>query len=175
LTLFETLLPETRYVGEIGLDGGPEYAAYWDDQIKVFAKILELCKLAGGRILSVHSRRAATPVLDVLSKFQDAGPAVLHWFTGNLKELDRAIDLGCWFSVGPAMLAGAKGRSLVAKMPRDRILTESDGPFAQIQGRSALPWEASGANIQLAQLWGVTEADVELQLMVNLRRLVRPA
>lgn len=41
--------------------------------------------------------------------------------------------MGCWFSVGPAMLQGARGTELVARMPRDRVLTESDGPFARLE------------------------------------------
>ncbi len=66
LELFERLLPETRYVGEIGLDGAPEYKPYWSDQMAVFKRILDACRNAGGRILSIHSRRAASAVLDVL-------------------------------------------------------------------------------------------------------------
>ena len=67
LPLFERLLPENRYVGETGLDGGPEYKCHWQDQVAVFTRILELCEKAGGRILTVHSRRAARPVLDALT------------------------------------------------------------------------------------------------------------
>lgn len=37
--------------------------------------------------------------------------------------------MGCWFSVGPAMLAGERGKVLALKMPRDRILTKTDGPL----------------------------------------------
>lgn len=44
LLLFERLLPQVRYVGEIGLDGGPEYKCHWPDQERVFTRILELCE-----------------------------------------------------------------------------------------------------------------------------------
>src|ERR1700679_1017988 len=30
-------------------------------------------------------------------------------------DLDRAVSLGCWFSVGPAMLAGERGQALAAR------------------------------------------------------------
>ncbi|WLS11680.1 TatD family hydrolase (plasmid) [Shinella sumterensis] len=49
--------------------------------------------------------------------------------------------MGCWFSVGPGTIHGQKGRDIVKMIPRDRLLTESDGPFTQIEGRSVLPWE----------------------------------
>ena len=50
----------------------------------------------------------------------------------NITELEEADRLGCWFSVGPAMLRSAKGRELTSRLPRGRILTESDGPFVKL-------------------------------------------
>jgi TatD DNase family protein len=173
LPLFEQMLPRMRYVGEIGLDGGPEYRRHWPDQEQVFSRVLELCARAGGRIMTIHSRRAATPVLDALQARPGAGIAILHWFSGTQKELSRAVDLGCWFSTGPAMLAGEKGRSLVMKMPRDRVLTESDGPFAQVDGRAAWPWDADRAVETLAQIWSQPVNEVRRQLLDNLRRLTK--
>lgn len=172
LPLFERLLPEVRYVGEIGLDGSPEYKRHWRDQLVVFTRILELCAGAGGRILTIHSRRATPPVLDALAAQSGAGTPILHWFSGTQRELVRAADLGCWFSVGPTMLAGGKGRALAAKMPRDRVLTETDGPFAQLEGRAALPWDAEKANEILAELWAEPVTTVRNRLVDNLRRLV---
>jgi len=172
LELFERLLPETRYVGEIGLDGTPEFKRHWADQVAVFDRILAACAGVGGRILSIHSRRAATAVLDRLAEMPNAGMPILHWFTGTQRELERAIELGCWFSVGPAMLASKNGRSLTENMPRDRLLTESDGPFAQVDGRSALPWDSDLVVEALSQLWSVPVSSVQEQLTGNLRRLV---
>jgi TatD DNase family protein len=132
LVLFDTLLPETRYVGEVGLDGTPEYKPFWRDQQKVFDHILASSAKAGGRILTIHSRGAATPVLDALERHPEAGTPILHWFSGTKGELKRAIEIGCWFSVGPAMLKSKKGQEIASAIPRNRILTETDGPFATI-------------------------------------------
>ncbi len=172
LALFDELLPQSRYVGEIGLDGGSELKNTWEVQRRVFDEILRMCGAAGGRILTIHSRRAATPVLECLASREDAGVAVLHWFSGSQRELQRAIDQGCWFSVGPAMLASEKGRAMAAAMPPDRILTESDGPFAQVDGRSLVPWDTAIAERALAEIWGVTAAEAQQRLLGNLRRLV---
>jgi TatD DNase family protein len=68
LALFDNLLPETRYVGEIGLDGAPELRPYWQRQVTVFEHVLARCSAAGGRIMSIHSRRASGAVLDYLEK-----------------------------------------------------------------------------------------------------------
>ena len=172
LPLLEELLAEARYVGEIGLDGSDEGKAQWDDQILVFETILRACATAGGRVMSIHSRRAARQVLQYLSSYPSAGTPILHWFSGSDRELDAAVELGCWFSVGPAMLASAKGRKLTARMPRDRVLTESDGPFAQTSGRSCLPWDVESASSTLAELWGLGLDATQQVLHDNLRRLV---
>ena len=43
------------------------------------------------------------------------------------------------------MLAGAKGRDLVAAMPNDKVLLETDGPFAQVRRRGLNPWDIIAA------------------------------
>lgn len=172
LTLFETLLPEAKYIGEIGLDRTPGTEANWPAQERVFRYVLASCERAGGRIMSIHSRRAAKAVLDDLEAFPRAGTPVLHWFGGSQHELLRAIAFGCWFSVGPAMLRGQRGRELVARMPQDRILTESDGPFAQIETRSAMPTDVGAALQCLGEVWSVRSADAHDIVMNNFCALV---
>lgn len=171
LPLFEQLVEQTRYVGEIGLDGAPEFKPHWNDQVEVFERILAACSNAGGKILSLHSRRASKDVLSRLAQHPRAGIPILHWFSGTLKEVERAIEQGCWFSIGPAMLVSSKGRALLERMPRDRVLTESDGPFAQVDSRSIWPWEAARAVLDLSVVWKIPPAAVKQQLSLNLERL----
>lgn len=173
LGLFERLLPRVSYVGEVGLDGSLESKPHWADQLAVFEHVLACCREQKGRVISIHSRRAAKPVLDTLSQYPESGVPILHWFSGSLRDLDRAIGMGCWFSVGPAMLAGERGRSLVSRMPQNRVLTETDGPFAQLDSTSALPWDVSMAVEALASLWSLTVAEVQRMVNENLRDLLR--
>lgn len=165
------LIGETRYVGEIGLDASPEHAASLELQRSVLNRILSECAANGGRILSLHSRGAASAVLNALEAHPRAGLPVLHWFSGTRKELDRAIRLGCWFSVGPAMLRSEKGRKLAEAMPRERVLTETDGPFASEGKLPLMPWDVSIAEERLAELWQCTAREVEERLTRNLRAL----
>jgi TatD DNase family protein len=172
LGLFRRLLPRVPYVGEVGLDGSTQCLGYWEDQLTVFNAVLEMCEGEGGRILSIHSRRAVSAVLSALSAHPKAGTAVLHWFSGSFRELHRAIDSGCWFSVNEVMLNSTKGRALVTQMPKDRVLTESDGPFALAKGRAALPWDIADAVRAIATIWEVALEAAEGQLLSNLRALV---
>lgn len=172
LALFDELLLSARYVGEIGLDGAPEFKSSWQDQVSVFEQILDKCANSGGRVMSIHSRRASGPVLDCLERQPKAGTPVLHWFSGSLRELDRAVSLGCWFSVGPAMLANEKGRSLAKRMPPERVLTESDGPFGQVDRKPLFPWQVELALESLAEIWSVKTEEAHETLHVNLRNLL---
>lgn len=169
LELFDSLLSETRYVGEIGLDGGKGFKEHWNVQLKVFRHILHSVNRAGGKIMTIHSRGSVSAVLDEIENVD--GVAILHWFTGTPKQLERAIDLGCWFSVGPAMLDTIKGKTLALKIPKSRILTETDGPFGKFRNDSLMPWDGEIAEKQLATVWGMSHVDVKAQLFENFKVL----
>lgn len=141
--LLVQLVASARFVGEIGLDGSPRFKHSLPLQVRIFTSAVAECQRQGGRVMSIHSRGAEARVLDILEAHPGAGTPVLHWFSGSRVELQRAIELGCWFSVGPAMLAGAKGRTHLREMPLNRVLPETDGPFAQRRGAALMPWEAS--------------------------------
>ena len=169
LELFDTLLPEAKYVGEIGLDGGKGFKKHWDVQLKVFRHILKSVSKADGRIMTIHSRSSASAVLDELADIP--GIPVLHWFTGTKKELRRAVEMGCWFSVGPAMLSTKKGFELTSNIPRERVLTESDGPFAKYNGKPLMPWDVRHSLSFLSANWDISEAEVRRQLLDNMNTL----
>jgi TatD DNase family protein len=172
LTLFDKLLSDTRYVGEIGLDGSPEYKPHWRDQTKVFDHVLAACARVGGRILTIHSRAAATEVLDALERRSNAGTPILHWFSGSKSELRRAIEMKCWFSVGSAMLKSKNGRELVASMPRERVLTETDGPFGEYAGKALQPADTRYAVDMLSKLWSMSTDDVASCILASFRGLI---
>lgn len=171
LALFDELLSLSSWVGEVGLDAIPPWRKTWEIQIKVFKHILCSCSSEGGRIISIHSRGAASAVLDVLTTFPHCGTPIFHWFSGSYSELVRAIRTNCWFSVGPAMLLSARGRAIVERIPKDRILTESDGPFARVAGICVNPWDVQVAESVLSELWGIDPLETSAQLHMNFCRL----
>jgi len=172
LPLFDTFINETDYVGEVGLDGAPEFAKHKVSQLAVLRHILKSCSNSGGKIISLHSRRAASDVLDILDEHPDAGIPVFHWFTGGKGELQKAIQRNAWFSVGPAMLKSKRSIEMVQCIPKDRILTESDGPFAKVSGKPLMPWDVESAVIGLSRIWDMSPSNVQEILYSNFRALI---
>jgi len=121
---------------------------------------------------SIHSRQAVRDVLAILDDHPGFGTAVLHWFTGTAAELKSASDMGCWFSVGPAAFNSASGKALAKKLPRDRVVPESDGPFAQVNGATVMPWSSGQTAELLAQAWGLPVSEVAMTLEFNARQLI---
>lgn len=159
---------QAEFVGEVGIDGSPPHRTSIPMQEAVFRDILLECERVGGKVMSIHSRNAADRVLTLIQRHCRLSTPILHWFSGTLQEIKRAVDLGCWFSVGPAMLAGEKGRRLLRAIPVDRVLPESDGPFARRGDRPLLPWEAIEIVDELVPLWGRQREDIVQQMCLNL-------
>lgn len=172
LSLFEAMVDETRYVGEIGLDGSPGFGQHSEIQRRVFERVLSIARERGGKIFTVHSRRAADDVVNTLDRNKCAHTAVLHWFSGTHRQLTKAVSVGCWFSVGSPMLSSEKGRRLIELMPRDRVLTETDGPFAKHKDQPLEPTDISSAIVQLADVWSLSHIEVDRILNQNLKNLL---
>jgi TatD DNase family protein len=124
--LFRKLINETRFIGEIGLDYVKKSKEDVLSQTEVFEKILEWCS-GKNKVLSIHSRSAAKQVVEMLNGFD--GTVILHWYSGSINDLRRAIEQGCYFSINHQMLKSTNGRNIVKNIPVDRLLIESDAPF----------------------------------------------
>ena len=174
LALWDELLTEARYVGEVGLDAGPRFYKSLELQKKIFTHILRACAEQGGKILSVHSVRAVKSVLDLVEAYlpPPRGHLVLHWFTGTRAEARRAVDLGCYFSVNAEMLRAGRHDEVLAELPITRLLTETDGPFTKIDGRVARPTDVHNALASLARLRRLSLDAMAAAIASNLRTLV---
>jgi len=171
--IFDDILPKARFIGEVGLDGGKNYRRHYKKQKDVFRHILASTQRASGRIMTIHSQYAASDVLDELENYPDACIPILHWFTGNKSDLKRAIVQGCWFSVGPAMLRTQRGRNLFINMPRDRIISETDGPFAKFKGKPLMPWNVNLVFSVISKLWCESEKVVQERILNNFRNILK--
>jgi TatD DNase family protein len=166
-------IAKVPFIGEIGMDGSPRFRGSLSIQEAIFQAALTECGRHPGKVMSIHSRGAERRVVELLATTRHMGVPLLHWFSGALAELESAVRIGCWFSVGPAMLEGKKGRALVTRMPLNRVLPETDGPFTSVRGKPLQPWDAWSVRESLAEIWGMPAEDVGEQLRHNLQRLLR--
>ncbi len=159
---------QAGWIGEIGLDFSSVGRATRDSQLAVFDALLALPQLRD-RPVTVHSRGAEKITVQRLA---DAGArAVLHWYTGPLGVADDALAAGLLFSVNPAMVASAKGRTLLARLPHDRVLLETDGPYTRRGGRTCEPADIPTLLTDLARLWQVDTEQLRATIGDNQRRL----
>jgi TatD DNase family protein len=161
-------LAPAEYVGEVGLDFSAHGKSTKSAQLRLFDRLLAEPSLRH-KVVTVHSRGAEAVVIE---RLRAAGVvAILHWYTGPLDMIKEALAAGLYFSINPAMLRTEKGRKVIAAIPHDRALTESDGPFAKARGRSTGPCDMRQLVSELAQLWGMQPQDVRDHLYDNLANL----
>lgn len=172
LALFNQLLDGTEYVGEVGLDGSREGQATFSKQAKVFAHILEQPRVQN-KILTVHSRGAEARTIEMLS---DAGvTAILHWYSGPQKHIESALQAGLWFSINPAMLRSENGQRIIAALPRERIVTETDGPHSRVGRRASEPRDIPDVVKGLARVWSVSPAEARARVFDNMSTIAAAA
>jgi len=172
LDILIELIDGANAVGEIGLDGSKRYASSYLKQKQVFATAVKRCHDLGGRALSIHSRQAVPDVLTLLREFPDHGIPVFHWFTGTVSELKAAAAQGCWFSIGPAAFNSSAGKALAKKLPKEKVVPESDGPFAQLDDQPVMPWDFEITASLLSKAWAMPLIDVQYQLISNAKVLL---
>ena len=114
-------------IGEIGLD--PTYVNQDIDsknQKHVFESLLSYAEKFN-KPMSIHSRKSLDDVFDTMTSYSTKH-ALLHWFDGSKKQLQKAMDMGFFVSYGPVMIYANDKQTLLSKTDESKILVETDGP-----------------------------------------------
>jgi TatD DNase family protein len=168
LPLFIKYVDFTSYIGEIGLDFSKDGIATKDIQIDSFEKVLQAVSNKQ-KILSIHSRGAEKVVLQMLQEYKIEN-VIFHWYTGGLKLIDEIVSTGYYFSINTAMIKSANGQKIISRIPKEFILTESDGPFIKHNNRIV---ESSDIAIVINYLNKMFKSSqMEKQLFENYMKLV---
>ena len=125
--LFKRLVDQTSYIGEIGLDFSKEGYATKDEQVAVLRELLSVIR-GKKKIVSVHSRKAEKELLALLCEYE-INNVIFHWYSGSVDLIPDILDRGYYFSVNEAMCRSKNGQSVIERIPRERILTETDAPY----------------------------------------------
>jgi TatD DNase family protein len=162
---FAELAGKTCYIGEVGLDFSPAGYATREQQVASFRFVLDTLRTKPV-FMTVHSRRAEAAVLELLHEYEQS-PAVFHWYSGPLRVLREALAAGHYVSLNPAMIASPHGQKVIAQLPPERVLTETDGPFVRVDQRLVVPADVALVEAFLAEQWKVTRAAVTGQIKGN--------
>ncbi len=153
-------------IGETGLDYHYDLSPR-EQQRSVFAAHIAAAQ-ASGLPLVVHTREADADMGDMLEAAHRTQPfkLLMHCYTSGAELARRAAALGAWFSVsGIATFKAAEDvRKVIADMPSDRIIVETDCPYlapAPMRGRRNEPAYLSHILAKLAEVrgWSLAEAE----------------
>jgi len=168
-------------IGEIGLD------YYWDKSPKNVQRAAFEAQLTLATKLKlpiiIHNRDASDDVLAILkawvphlpNELKDR-PGVFHSFSAPQHIADAALALGFYLGfTGPVTFKKADElRSVVAHVPLDRILIETDGPFLTphpYRGKRNEPSYVRYVAERIASLHNIAENDFAAQSTANAERL----
>lgn len=132
LQWIESLCAHSKVVaiGEIGLD------YYWDTSPKeiqhnVFREQIRLARKVKLPII-IHNRDAHQDIISILKeeKAEEVG-GVMHCFSGSWETAKQCLDMNFYISFGgPITFKNAKQpKEVLAKVPLDRLLIETDAPY----------------------------------------------
>lgn len=150
LSRFRSLAESARFIGEVGLDASTEGRSSLVLQKKIFAEVAAAVR--PGSFVTVHSRNAWQETFQTLME-NGLGPVCFHYFTAGAAAAETVAEEGHYFSVNRRML-NPTGRhaEAVSRMPRHRVLVESDAPFL---GERTILQDLDEVYRHLAALWQV--------------------
>ena len=157
-------------VGEIGLDYHYADGAPREAQIRLLRAQLRLA-LDLDLPVVIHDREAHADSLMAVKELPGLR-GVFHCYSGSVEMAQELTKLGWYFSFGGAVTFknARKAPEVVASLPADRILLETDCPYlapVPFRGRrcdsSMLPYTASA----IAAFRGTTRQEIELLTREN--------
>ena len=166
-------------IGETGLDyfRTPD-AEKQKLQEEFFIKHIELSEKVK-KPLIIHCRNAHENLLKLLqatSHKLPADPGVMHFFTGTKEEAARYIELGFYISFSGVITFAKEYEELVRWIPLDKILVETDAPFAApapMRGKRNEPSFVEHTARKIAELKNLPFQEVADQTTQNARTLFR--
>lgn len=138
--------PRIAAIGECGLDYHRNFSSPQEQRV-AFAAQLELA-VRHRKPLFLHCRDAHADFMAMLRERATELPrAVLHCFTGVASELDECLAFGLYIGITGWICDERRGthlKPLVGRIPRGRLMIETDGPY--LLPRDLQPKPASRRN-----------------------------
>lgn len=127
--------PKVVAIGECGLDYSPAPPGEKDRpkeaQLFLFEKQIELAKKLNLPVM-IHSREAFADSLDILNKYfsqSKHSEGVLHCYLGGKKRISKIEAINFYFGVDGNLTYDSGLQNVVALIPIEKILLETDSPL----------------------------------------------
>lgn len=173
--LDETLdeIPDAVAVGECGLDFHYDFSPR-SAQRDVFRTHLDVARDRGLPVV-VHCRDAEEEMAGIVAEAGRAGVfGVIHCFPGNLDLLEAAMGAGWYVSfTGLVTFRSFEGLEAVRRVPDDRYMLETDGPYmapVPRRGRRNEPAWVPHIRDRVAEVRGEEPTIVETATTATARR-----
>jgi TatD DNase family protein len=156
-------------VGEIGLDYYRDLSPR-ETQQDVFVRQIALAQRAKKPII-IHCRDAFDDVIETLQNQGDTYRGIFHAFSGDRAMARKALDLGFHIGIGGVItFKNSKLADVVAQLPEDRIVLETDCPYltpAPFRGRRNEPAYLTYVVAKIAEATGHSVDEVMEQTNKN--------
>jgi TatD DNase family protein len=123
--------PRVVGIGEAGLDYFYEHSPR-NDQIRNFRAHIEASRTTQLPLI-VHARDADDDLCAILTEETKHGafPGLIHCFSSTAKLAKTALDIGFYISISGIVTfkKADELRAIVANVPLDRLLVETDAPY----------------------------------------------
>lgn len=161
-------------IGEAGFDfarSGPSAA----QQEAAFRWQIELAQ-AANLPLVIHQREAADQLMRELDRWPELEQVVLHSFDGGDRLADWTLERGYFVGVGGLATRPRSGelRSALRRIPRERLLLETDSPYLAPPGSGSRRNEPANLPLiaeLLAPLWDLTGPELCAATANNAQRV----
>lgn len=157
--------PDVIGIGETGLDFYYEHSPR-ELQEEQFRIHIEASRRTGLPLI-IHSRDADEEMIRVLEGEMARGvfPALLHCFSSGRKLAMKALDMGVYISCSGIITfnKAAELREIIADVPLDRLLVETDAPFlapVPHRGKDNEPAYTRHTAMKLADIKGATYEEI---------------
>jgi len=143
-------------------------------QKAAFVQQIELAAAVKKPIM-IHCREAFDDLIEVLkdssSKLQTT-PGIIHFFSGNLTQATRLLDMGFYFTFGGVVTFARDYDEIIKTVPINRIMLETDAPYitpAPYRGKRNEPFFVVEVAKKLAEIKGVGLEEVSHHTVENTR------
>ncbi|MBI3891335.1 MAG: TatD family hydrolase [Candidatus Wallbacteria bacterium] len=167
--------PKVVAIGEMGLDYFYDHSPK-DRQREAFSLQADFA-LRHSRPAVIHCRDAMDDMLGILSHDFRAFPkGVFHCYAGDYRQACTILDAGMYLSFGGLVTFKKNDelRALIAKLPLDRMLLETDCPYltpVPHRGKRNEPANVRLVAAEIARVRGLAPEEVGRVTTANARQL----